>query len=384
VAPPEPPPNAPGDPGPDFLARTLDRQELERLRDAVGRAEQLLGRPSSSVAGAGPEAIGPLLAELEAELAAAGLDDGPERAAHEDQMRRLRARFEQRRAAFGRVEAEVRRLREMTSPPTILKGAPRALCQGSELERVLLSEVRDGAMVALAAHFETDPERAEKVVATLAEHPIRLEHPLLEAEVLRRRRATGVSDAQLHPRADQLLNETMKWSSYVVAPLVVRGGVIAVIHADRGSRGLDVLDREVLWRFAVGAAQAYESAALRRGLRHEREQMRRFLDRLDTRLGELSDAGVEIAPWDSVAEAEPPPPPPTEVGSAFDRILTRRELEVVALMAEGLSNRTIADRLVITEGTVKFHVNSILKKLRAANRAEAVSRYLSRGGGGRS
>ena len=50
-----------------------------------------------------------------------------------------------------------------------------------------------------------------------------------------------------------------------------------------------MLDREVLWRFAVGLGQAYESASLRRRLRQEREQMRRFLDRLDARLGTGSD-----------------------------------------------------------------------------------------------
>ena len=60
----------------------------------------------------------------------------------------------------------------------------------------------------------------------------------------------------------------------------------------------------------------------------------------------------------------------------FDGLLTRRELDVLRLLAEGATNRTIADALVISETTVKFHVNSILRKLHVANRAEAVSRYL--------
>jgi DNA-binding NarL/FixJ family response regulator len=46
-------------------------------------------------------------------------------------------------------------------------------------------------------------------------------------------------------------------------------------------------------------------------------------------------------------------------------------------MAAGDTNTRIATRLVLSEGTVKTHVRSILRKLGAANRAEAVTRWLS-------
>lgn len=54
--------------------------------------------------------------------------------------------------------------------------------------------------------------------------------------------------------------------------------------------------------------------------------------------------------------------------------LTPRELEVLQLMAEGFSNKEIAERLGITDHTVKFHVNTILSKLDAHSRTEAVTR----------
>jgi two-component system, NarL family, response regulator YdfI len=59
--------------------------------------------------------------------------------------------------------------------------------------------------------------------------------------------------------------------------------------------------------------------------------------------------------------------------------LSAREAEVLALMAQGLPNKIIADRLRISEHTVKFHVSSILAKLGAASRTEAVTKGLRDG-----
>jgi DNA-binding NarL/FixJ family response regulator len=53
--------------------------------------------------------------------------------------------------------------------------------------------------------------------------------------------------------------------------------------------------------------------------------------------------------------------------------LTARELEVLQLLAEGLTNRAIAERLVISEKTAGVHVSHILAKLGAPNRATAAA-----------
>jgi len=66
-----------------------------------------------------------------------------------------------------------------------------------------------------------------------------------------------------------------------------------------------------------------------------------------------------------VAQPSPEPPPPN---------LTSREKEVLSLIARGARDREIAERLVVTESTVKKHVQNILRKMHARNRAEAAAR----------
>ena len=59
--------------------------------------------------------------------------------------------------------------------------------------------------------------------------------------------------------------------------------------------------------------------------------------------------------------------------------LTPREVEVLELLVEGLSNKTIGVRLGISDQTAKFHVAAICGKLGAANRTDAVHRAIRRG-----
>jgi DNA-binding CsgD family transcriptional regulator len=353
-----------------------------RLRHANAEARALLGRSPDD--DAEPSQLPELIASLKSLLAdAPDVDADRLTDEHEAALERLRQRFDARLHALDRAHDAVKGLREITSPAAMLARAPAALCEASKLERVILSLVSGGRMVAEAAHFSGDGGRAKQVLEELAANPIRLEHPLIETELMRRRRATIVVDAAVHPRVDRRLCELMDWSSYVAAPLVVASQVIGVLHADRGPDGkLDVLDREVLWQFATALAQAYESASLIRTLRREREQMRQFLDWLNVRSSDLTDAPIRLA---TVQRPPPPPPAPSEAGRppggredrvVFEGLLTRRELDVLRLMADGHANKSIAGALVISDGTVKFHVNSILRKLHVANRAEAVSRYL--------
>jgi NarL family two-component system response regulator LiaR len=70
---------------------------------------------------------------------------------------------------------------------------------------------------------------------------------------------------------------------------------------------------------------------------------------------------------------QPPDLPPT------GEPLTQRELDVLRLVAQGLTNQGIAEELFISEGTVRFHVSNILGKLHLANRTQAALYALQEG-----
>ena len=82
---------------------------------------------------------------------------------------------------------------------------------------------------------------------------------------------------------------------------------------------------------------------------------------------------------DIVVSTPDPASPAEDRDRIFAEALTHRELEVLALLAEGLPNKGIADRLGISDQTVKFHIASIMGKLGASNRVETVRRAVRRG-----
>ncbi len=354
----------------------VDGDLERRLARATARALGALGRDDDGQApdAAGLEALIDELQTLADPDAESGLDA---------ELQRLRERFEQRLAALHDVERAVDRLRVTTSPETVLELAPLELCEHSSLDRVVLGLIADGRLTAEVVHFRGDPEGGAAALAALRTVPTRLAHPIVEAELMRRRRATIVADAARNPRVHHETSAVMGWSSYVAAPIVVAGEVIGALHADAGRDGrqLDVLDGDVLWTFARGLAEVYETVSLRRTLRRQREATREFVAWLSARAAELSDPAMQLVAEPPAAPAPPGPVEPVSIvdggddRAVFQDLLSRRELEVLRLLARGESNSAIAAQLVIAEATVKFHVASVLRKLHVSNRAEAVAVY---------
>jgi ATP/maltotriose-dependent transcriptional regulator MalT len=92
-----------------------------------------------------------------------------------------------------------------------------------------------------------------------------------------------------------------------------------------------------------------------------------------------ADPHIEIVDLIDQADAVLSLPPVQGDADPPLEALTGREHDVLALLADGLSNREIAGRLAISEHTVKFHLASIFGKLGASTRTEAVQRGLRLG-----
>ncbi|HET9025623.1 MAG TPA: LuxR C-terminal-related transcriptional regulator [Burkholderiaceae bacterium] len=243
--------------------------------------------------------------------------------------------------------------------------AVRELCETLGFDRAILFAVENDELLAEAVWFTGDEDWASEFMKLARRDGVRprLDHMLLESEVVRRRRPLIVLDPESDPRTYKPLVRASQTQSYIAAPVMPGGHVIAMLHVDRYFTGEVVTeeDADLLWTFAEGFGYAYERM--------------RLLSRLRRHAAELAQTGgmPVMAPPAVVA------PPAVDPRPSFDPVdspLTAREREVIALVSSGATNQEIANALVISESTVKSHVKHILRKLGAANRAEAVSRHL--------
>ncbi|MEN0136722.1 MAG: LuxR C-terminal-related transcriptional regulator [Rhodococcus sp. (in: high G+C Gram-positive bacteria)] len=257
---------------------------------------------------------------------------------------------------LAKVQSALARVGDVQTVDALLARAPEAVCSLG-FDRALLSTV-DGSWRLHSMHVVRDPRWAEEIVAVGRENPPVLDRMLVENDTVVGARATLVHEVQDNPRVNRPLAEVTRSSSYGIAPLMVDGEVVGLVHGDcfHQQRNLTTVDQALLATFAEAMSQNLARVSVLEGISTLRAQ----LDGLG-RWTKASGQGVAK----SVA-----------LGRDDDSVLTRREVQIVKLMADGDSNGKIARRLVISEGTVKTHITRILRKLGAANRAEAVSIWL--------
>lgn len=290
--------------------------------------------------------------------------------------------------ALRRVGRALQDLRALTTVDQLVERAPAALCRIG-FDRAMISRVIDSEWVVERFHSEIDPTEAAQITASARIQNQHLGPNVIELEMVRRRVSLLVPDVAREPRVHPRLAAMTRSSSYVAAPIAPENEVVGFFHADRlGDSPVTAFDREVIALFA----QEFGTLVAAANMRERLERLRATVDNLRASLGGMVsgclDGPVGLAteqPKVAVASStQAPSPMANQVFNSapeIDRLLSDREREVLRLMALGETNGRIARRLVITEGTVKSHVRHILRKLNAANRAEAVCRWLQRPGG---
>jgi DNA-binding NarL/FixJ family response regulator len=170
---------------------------------------------------------------------------------------------------------------------------------------------------------------------------------------------------------------------YALAPIRPDRTAVALLVLDRSDPPVDELDRALVRAVASTIAGALTNVVLRLRIAELSQELRHVTVSVPALMIEAVAAPVvlpsywgrdvvfpEVRGFQDVRSSEP--------GSASDAEgpLNRRELEVMALLIEGRSNRDIAKELVVSPDAVKSRLASIMRKLGASNRVDAVSRYL--------
>jgi DNA-binding CsgD family transcriptional regulator len=276
------------------------------------------------------------------------------------------------------IHASLARLRLIESPEAVLERATAEACSACGFDRAVLFRVSGSSLIAESTYVEGDPEWAAELLEASRADPVPLDQLIPETDALRRQQAFMIHDALNHPRVYQPVARVWKVQSYVGAPIIPGGRVIGFLHADHYMKGrqVDEFDRDALFAFAEGFGYAFERAVLLGRLRAQGEEVRRLLASTDEIVRAHSEADVQLirAADAMMASARNfAVTGPVELSEH----LTRRERDVLRLLAAGATNSSIAETLVISEATVKSHVKRILRRLGAKNRVEAASIYLS-------
>ncbi|MCW3041772.1 MAG: modulated transcriptional regulator, LuxR family, partial [Solirubrobacterales bacterium] len=272
-------------------------------------------------------------------------------------------------------------LRAVATATGLLDRACEVLVAHCGFERAMLSRTDGERWLPWKACFAGDDGFEQRFVAELQQSRIDLADAPLERGVVEGMRPAIVLDAAGDGRTHKPIVELGLTQSYVVAPIIPGGRVVGFFHGDHhpSGRTVDEDDRDALWAFAEGFGRLYERAVLVERLADQRRHIEQaFASARETFASlDLTDMQLVDVAGDPLDATAPLPAPASN--QALRALMTSRELDVLELLVRGMGNREIAERLVLQIGTVKTHVKSILRKVGAANRAEAITLYV-RGG----
>lgn len=256
-----------------------------------------------------------------------------------------------------RINTALERLGAVGSAGLIEARAPKELAEACGFTRAMLSAVRGSRWVPLQlfSRDDLDPEAEAFRDYVKSDAEIPLANMLAETDMVRRRTAVLIDDSLVGSRAFKPIIEIARSPGYVAAPILIEGRTLGFMHADRVGQPqpVDEDDRRHIQAFTGELAIVYQR--VRWG--------ERLAERSVRVSGQLQQAAEAVRLIDSAAEtftlslnsrSDPRSHPDgSERTHLRDASLTTREWEILVHVADGATNRAIAQRLSVSEDTVK-------------------------------
>ncbi|MEV4418395.1 helix-turn-helix transcriptional regulator [Patulibacter sp. NPDC049589] len=287
--------------------------------------------------------------------------------AHDDHVRRV-------------VRAGVRDaigvLRGAPTSWSLVDGAARAVCDAGGFTRSMVSAVRGSRWVPLVVHTRDDLDpKAEAFRSFVGEHvEIPLASMLGETEMVRRRTALRFDDPVHDRRTFKPIIRAAGSPAYAAAPIVVGTRTLGFLHIDRVGQDQPITedDRLAVGAFAADLGWLFDRASSEEALARRAEEIERAIDAARAALAPLRDPGddrvIGETARDHGAATDDAP-------AGRDALLTAREREILELVSDGATNWAVAERLTLSEETVKTHMRTIRRKLHVKSRGAAVARF---------
>ncbi|HTF50003.1 MAG TPA: LuxR C-terminal-related transcriptional regulator [Pseudonocardia sp.] len=281
---------------------------------------------------------------------------------------------------LGAVRETLGRFNGIESVSQLTQECPRAISQLG-FDRGMLSMVTNSVWTPASAHSDRQPEWANQLVEMGQQSPQELIPTLPEFDLVRRQKSILVTEVHQNPKVYKEVVAASQSRSYVASRIVANGNLVGFIHGDRFFHREDVddFDCNLLGLFGEAFGFIYARAAII-------ERSAAIHSHLASLASEINQAAAGLKQFedDLRLEAGLPRGEANKTSTSFEMPLakcglTTREKQILQLMANGANNADIACRLYIANGTVKSHVKHILRKLGAANRAEAVARWFNSG-----
>ncbi|WMN01696.1 LuxR C-terminal-related transcriptional regulator [Rhodococcus erythropolis] len=302
-----------------------------------------------------------------------GMEELEELGAESDAIRRV--------GELNSLHTAVVGLRDL-APAEMVQVVPSVICSALPFTRAMLSAINGSSWQPQRLHVQPQYRDSWMDFSGYVDSAtFSLAEAQLEGELVRRRVPALVLTPEEDDRTLKSIVQASRSSAYVAAPIVSRGKVIGLFHADRpgGDGRLEPDDRDRLDAFATFFGLVFEQAVLRERISVQRSRLVASFDATDAQLERMQkvDGGLRRTP-ESGCPSSQQIVEAVSGGGAHEG-LTSRERDVLAHMATGATNSQIAQMLVISEGTVKSHVKSILRKLRVSTRAAAAALYARQG-----